>query len=117
MILCELRVGELPPEHARVRDLSECGVKIATPRTLSMGERLRIRLPGTSDWTLARVAWCGGGLAGLAFLRAIDIPRVNGAHPRREASEAECKREGSRAGGGRVYLETLSLAEAERRDR
>lgn len=79
MILCEIRIGEQPAERVRVRDLSECGLKIATERKLLLGDRLRIRLPGTADWSLARVAWCGRGVAGLAFSRAIDLPGVAGA--------------------------------------
>lgn len=79
MILCELRIGELPPQLVRVRDLSECGVKIATDRKLLLGDRVRIKLPGTGDWSLARVAWCAQGVAGLSFSRAIDLPGVAGA--------------------------------------
>lgn len=79
MILCEIRIGELPPELVRVRDLSEGGLKIATERKLLLGDRLRVRLPGTGDWSLARVAWCARGVAGLSFSRAIDLPGVAGA--------------------------------------
>ena len=79
MILCEIRIGELPSEIVRVRDLNECGIKIATPRVLLIGDRLRVRLPGAADWCLARVAWCSKGVAGLSFSRAIDLPRVQGA--------------------------------------
>ena len=79
MILCEIRIGEQPPELVRVRDLSECGLKIATERKLLLGDRVRIRLPGTADWSLARVAWCARGVAGLSFSRAIDLPGVAGA--------------------------------------
>lgn len=85
MILCEIIVGMNPPELARVRDLSECGMKIATPRPLVLGERVRIRLPGTDCWVLARVSWCMQGTAGLAFSRAIDMPGVSGAQLPREA--------------------------------
>lgn len=74
MMLCELRVGEQPPELVRIRDLNECGIRIATPRPLLLGDRLRIRLPGAADWCLARVAWCSKGTAGLSFARAIDLP-------------------------------------------
>ena len=76
MILCELRIGEQPPELVRIRDLTEGGIKIATPRVLLLGDRLRVRLPGTADWSLARVAWCSKGVAGLSFVRAIDLPRM-----------------------------------------
>lgn len=74
MILCEIRIGEQPAELVRVRDLNECGVKIATSRNLLLGDRLRVRLPGATDWCLARVVWCSKGTAGLAFSRAIDLP-------------------------------------------
>ncbi|MBX9897115.1 MAG: PilZ domain-containing protein [Qipengyuania sp.] len=76
MILCEIRIGEQPPELVRVRDLSECGIKIATGKTLLLGDRLRVRLPGAIDWCFARVAWCSKGTAGLAFARAMDLPGV-----------------------------------------
>lgn len=78
MILCEIRIGEQAPELVRVRDLSECGLKIATARRLLLGDRLRVRLPGADEWSLARVVWCAGGVAGLAFARAIDLPAVAG---------------------------------------
>lgn len=81
MILCEIRIGEQPPELARVRDLTECGLKIATERKLLLGDRLRVRLPGTREWSLARVAWCSRGVAGLSFPRAIALPGVAGARP------------------------------------
>lgn len=81
MILCEVRIGEQPPELVRVRDLNECGLKIATERKLLLGDRLRVRLPGTGEWSLARVAWCARGVAGLSFPRAIDLPGVAGARP------------------------------------
>ena len=79
MILCELSVVGAPIELARVRDLSEMGVKIAIPQTLLLGDRVRVRLPGGCDWVVARVAWCAQGVAGLAFVRAIDLPHVSGA--------------------------------------
>lgn len=78
MILCEIRVGEQLAEIVRVRDLSECGIKIATARILLVGDRLRVRLPGAADWSLARVVWCAKGTAGLAFARAIDLPSIAG---------------------------------------
>lgn len=79
MLLCEIRIGEQAPELVRVRDLNECGLKIATGRILLLGDRLRVRLPGATDWCLARVAWCSKGTAGLAFSRAIELPGVVGA--------------------------------------
>ena len=85
MILCELVIGAGPAELARVRDLSECGMKIATTRELALGERLRIRLPGAEDWVTARVSWIVDGTAGLAFSRAIEMPGVSGAQVPREA--------------------------------
>ena len=84
MILCEIAVGRNPAELARVRDLSECGMKIATTRPLVLDDRVRIRLPGMAEWVLARVSWCMDGTAGLAFNRAIDMPRVAGAQGPRE---------------------------------
>lgn len=87
MILCELNLGDNTFELARVRDLSECGIKIATPRVLLVGDRIHVRLPGASAWVMARVVWCGKGVAGLAFVRAIDLPQVSGAKPRDLESE------------------------------
>lgn len=84
MILCEIRVGEQPPEVVRVRDLAETGIKIATGKALLLGDRLRVRLPGVNEWTLARVVWCSKGLAGLSFGRAIDLPGVAGARSRED---------------------------------
>ena len=85
MILCEIIVGMNPAELARVRDLSECGMKIATMRPFVLGERVRVRLPGADEWVLARVSWCIDGTAGLAFARAIEMPGVSGAQIPREA--------------------------------
>ena len=81
MILCEIRVGERPPHLVLIRDLTEGGIKIATNKVLLLGDRLRVRLPGLADWCLARVAWCEKGVAGLAFTRPIELPRVAGARP------------------------------------
>lgn len=79
MILCEIRVGEQPPELVRIRDLTEGGIRIATKKALLLGDRLRVRLPGRTDWCLARVAWCDKGIAGLAFARAVELPGAAGA--------------------------------------
>lgn len=97
MILCEIRVGEQPPELVRIRDLTEGGIRIATKKALLLGDRLRVRLPGRADWRLARVAWCDKGVAGLAFTRAVDLPGVAGAlaagelTPRLRADRSERK--------------------------
>ena len=76
MILCEVRVGAKPPQLVRIRDLSECGIRIATALKLLPGEHVRVRLPGAGDWVMARVAWRTPSIAGLAFLRAIDLPQI-----------------------------------------
>lgn len=89
MILCDLSIGNFPPERARVRDLCETGIKIATPRALVLGDRLRVRMPGTANWIMARVAWCAKGVAGLSFIRAIDLPQVVGAGLKRDGSALE----------------------------
>lgn len=81
MILCELSVCETDRWLARVRDLSECGIKIACPIPLLEGDRVRVRLPGGAGWIAARVAWCGQSVAGLAFAHAVDLPRISGANP------------------------------------
>lgn len=86
MILCEFIIGIDPAELARVRDLSECGMKIATTRRLVVGESLRIRLPGADEWVLARVSWSMEGTAGVAFARAVDMPGVSGAQIPRETT-------------------------------
>ena len=74
MILCEIRIGEQPAELVRIRNINECGIKIATSKPLVIGDRLRVRLPGAADWSLARVVWCDRGTAGLSFARALDLP-------------------------------------------
>lgn len=79
MILCELSSAQAEPHWGRVRDLSECGLRVASPVPLTAGQFLRVRLPGREDWIAARVAWCEGTLAGLAFGRAIELPEVSGA--------------------------------------
>lgn len=81
MILCELRTGAKPPELVRIRDLSECGIRIATALPLLQGEHVRVRLPGASDWIMARVAWRTPLIAGLAFLRAIDLAQIADTRP------------------------------------
>ena len=85
MILCEVVIGANPAELARVRDLSECGMKIAMRCPLVLGDHVRIRLPGMDDWVLARVSWSTDRTAGLAFARAIDMPGVSGAQVPRDA--------------------------------
>ena len=74
MILCEISRNCQDPQLARVRDMSECGLKIATPWKLEKGSRLRIRMPGLDRWVLATVIWSEGSIAGLAFSQAIDLP-------------------------------------------
>lgn len=81
MILCELRVRAGAPELVRIRDLSERGLKIATGIPLIVGDHVRVRLPGSTEWALARVAWRAPATAGLAFLWAIDIPQPGAARP------------------------------------
>jgi len=85
MILCEIRIGEQPAELVRVRDMNECGVKIATRKPLLVGDRVRVRMTGTTDWCLARVVWGTSGVAGLAFSRAIDLPPAADARGRPDA--------------------------------
>lgn len=80
MILCELSSAHAEPHWGRVRDLSECGLRVASPVPLKTGQFVRVKLPGREDWVAARVAWCDGALAGLAFGRAIDLPEISGAH-------------------------------------
>jgi hypothetical protein len=79
MILCEIRLGMGPAHLVRIRDLSESGIKVATPLFLAVDERVWVRLPGASDWAIARVAWRAKGTAGLSFLRAVDVPEIAGA--------------------------------------
>lgn len=74
MMLCEIRAGSAAPEVVRIRDFSECGLRIATRLPMLVGGHVRIRLPGVEEWWLARVAWRDGPTAGLAFLRAVDFP-------------------------------------------
>lgn len=79
MILCDLCLGENQPQLVRVRDMSELGLRIATTIPLVQGMRLKVMLPGATDWLPARVVWANGRLAGLAFSRAVELPRVTGA--------------------------------------
>jgi hypothetical protein len=71
MMLAQIRVAGDPPEVTRVRDLSECGLKIASKRPLRPGQNLKVRLPSMEGWVLARVAWAARGVAGVAFLSAV----------------------------------------------
>lgn len=84
MILCEIRIGDRLYEIVRVRDLNETGVKIAFPRALRPGDRLSVRMPGKSDWNLARVVWCAEGFAGLSFAQAIELAGIPGARAQDE---------------------------------
>ena len=79
MILCEIRQGMGSAHLVRIRDLSECGVRIATTFDLGPEERLWVRLPGATDWTIARVAWQAKGTAGLSFVRSLELPEMAGA--------------------------------------
>lgn len=79
MFLCELAFADETIELARVRDLSEAGIKIATARPLQLGDRLRVRLPGGVDWVTARIAWHAQGVAGLSFARPVRLPEISGA--------------------------------------
>lgn len=74
MILCEIRQGSGEPQLVRIRDLSECGMKIATREALNTEDRLWVRLPGSQDWSIARVAWRTNSLVGLAFSQALELP-------------------------------------------
>lgn len=73
MMLCEIRLGTDSPELVRIRDLSECGIRVATVLPLAEGRHVGVRLLGGGEWLLARVAWQDRGVAGLAFLRAVDL--------------------------------------------
>ena len=75
MILCETRKGSAAPQLVRIRDLSECGMKIATRQEFNSGDRLWVRLPGSHDWSIARVVWRTNSLVGLAFSQALELPR------------------------------------------
>ena len=60
MILCEIWVGEQPPELVRIRDLAEGGIRIATKKALLLGDRVVVL-----------------GRAGEAVRATVDVP-----HPR-----------------------------------
>lgn len=79
MSLCELGFEEGVIEFARVRDMTESGIKIASARPICLGDRIRVRLSGSTDWVVARVAWRSEGVAGLSFARPVRLPQVSGA--------------------------------------
>jgi hypothetical protein len=81
MILAQLQLGAEAPHLTRVRDLSECGVRVATKLRLVPGQHVRVQLPGYGAWVLGKVAWVTQGVAGIAFLRAIDLPDMKGLRP------------------------------------
>lgn len=81
MIVCEYQTAWGQPRLARIRDLSECGIKLATPEPLVVGGYVRIKLPGMPHWISARVVWSQAGTAGLAFSRAVDLPAIAGINP------------------------------------
>lgn len=95
MIVCELLVGNAPAELVRIRDVSEIGLKIVTGRALVIGEYVRVRMPDAADFCPVRVVWCDRGMAGLAFLRAVDLPMVvttsmpGGATPSRQFADGQ----------------------------
>lgn len=78
MILCECADSGGKARLVRIRDLSECGLKIAIPDPVPVGTFLRIRLPRDPRWLAARVVWWANGTAGIAFMRAVDLPEVPG---------------------------------------
>ena len=75
MMLCEIRQGTGEPQLVRIRDLSECGLKIASKSEFVVGERIWVRLPDAEEWAYARVAWQTTNLVGLAFSQAVELPR------------------------------------------
>lgn len=82
MILCEISRDRQAPELVRVRDMSECGLKIAAQCSLAEGTRLKIRMPGVERWVPAQVVWSNGKIAGIAFSQAIDLPQAGTLPPR-----------------------------------
>jgi hypothetical protein len=98
MMLAQIRVAGDPPEVTRVRDLSECGLKIASKRPLRPGQNLKVRLPSMEGWVLARVAWAARGVAGVAFLSAVDLTALSNLRPALRIGFIEPKaREGTTA--------------------
>lgn len=84
MILCEFAATDGEQRFARIRDLSECGIKISTPEPMDVGTRLSVRLPGSQRWLHARVVWSGDGLTGVAFAKTVELPKIAGARPRNQ---------------------------------
>lgn len=84
MILCEFAATDGEQRFARIRDLSECGIKIATPEPMDVGTRLSVRLPGSQRWLHARVVWSGDGITGVAFAQTVELPEIAGARPRNQ---------------------------------
>jgi hypothetical protein len=58
--------SDRPASPVTVVDLSEGGCGIEASAWLEPGARVWLKLPGLQSWA-ARVAWCDGGRAGLAF--------------------------------------------------
>lgn len=71
MIIAEVSHAGSRSFHARIRDISDGGIRIATQELLSAGTRLAVKLPRIG-WVQARVAWQRQGLTGLAFREEID---------------------------------------------
>lgn len=71
MIVAEVRHARPGSFHARIRDISDSGVRLATREVLLVGTRVAIKLPRIG-WIEARVAWQRQGLMGLAFREEID---------------------------------------------
>jgi len=76
MLLCEIEALGMPLQLVRVCDLSDRGLRIASPERLGTRRAVRVRLPGTQNWVKARVAWSEDGVTGLSFPHPIELPAM-----------------------------------------
>ena len=59
----------------RIRDVSAGGIKIEYANRMPDSKRVDVHLPNVG-WVTARVVWCAGSKAGLAFSAPVDCLRV-----------------------------------------
>jgi hypothetical protein len=62
---------------ARVCDISTDGMKIWTDDILCVGDRVRVALRGLDGRISGTVRWCAGDYAGIEFVQAFPLARLN----------------------------------------
>lgn len=71
-----IEIGD-QPVAARVCDISTDGMKICADDILCVGDRVRIALRGLDGRLLGTVRWCAGDYAGIEFVQAFPLARLN----------------------------------------